>query len=133
MIRTALLLLLLALTPAAADQASQLPTFNQSISITTGNTYQAISSTTQAMRALTIQNTNTTTDNCFIEVSGLVTAGMTTSTAVTIAGKPASTAGKVSILLGPGQSYGRYYPHIPTGPIVGTCATAGDTMYVDWQ
>jgi hypothetical protein len=127
------LLALLFTAPAIAQQVSQLPTSNQSILITTGNTFQAISSGTQAMRSLTIQNNNTGTDNCWIEVSGLVTAGMTTATAVTISGKPASTAAKVSILLGPGVSYGRYEVHAPTGPIVGTCTTTGDSIYVDWQ
>jgi hypothetical protein len=127
------LLALLAATPAAAQQVSQLPTFNQSIAITAANTFQLISSGTQAMRSLTIQNNNTNTDSCWIEVSGLVTAGMTTASAVTIPGKPASTAAKVSILLPPGISYGRYQVHAPTGPIVGTCVAAGDTLYVDWQ
>jgi hypothetical protein len=130
------LLALLALfftAPAMAQQVSQFPTFNQSILITTGNTFQTISSGTQAMRSLTIQNNNTNTDNCWIEVSGIVTAGMTTSSAVTITGKPASTAAKVSMVLGPGVSYGRYQVHAPTGPIVGTCATTGDSLYVDWQ
>ncbi len=128
-------LALLIAVPALAQQGqvSQLPTFNQSIAITAGNTFQAIASGTQPMRSLTIQNNNANADNCWIEVSGLVTAGMTTSSAVTISGKPASTAAKVSILLSPGISYGRYQVHAPTGPIVGTCVTTGDTIYVDWQ
>jgi hypothetical protein len=58
---------------------------------------------------------------------------MTGASAVTIVGKPASTAAKVSILLSPGASYGRYQALAPTGPIVGTCATTGDSIYVDWQ
>ena len=126
---------LLVVGPAAAQQGqiSQLPTFNKSILITTGNTFQVISTAGQAMRSLTIQNNNAGADNCWIEVSGTVTAGMTTSSAVTIPGKPASTAAKVSILLGPGLTYSRYQVHSPTGPIVGTCATTGDSIYVDWQ
>lgn len=125
-------LLALLATSALAQQVSQAPTFNQSITVTTGNTFQVISSGTQAMRSLTIQNNNAM-DNCWIEVSGLVTAGMTTASAVTITGKPASTAAKVSILLPPGVSYGRYQVLAPAGPIVGTCATTGDSIYVDWQ
>lgn len=133
--RKYLALLALLVTPAMAQQGqvSQLPTFNQSISVTTGNAFQLISSGTTAMRSLTIQNNNTNTDNCWIEVSGIVTVGMTVASSVTITGKPASTAGKVAILLMPGVSYGRYQVHAPTGPIVGTCATAGDSLYVDWQ
>jgi hypothetical protein len=127
-------LVLLAASSAQAQQASQFQTFNHTIGITLGDTYQAISSGTQAMRSLTIQNNNTTaTDNCWIEISGIVTAGMTVASAVTTAGQVATTAEKASILLTPGQFYQRYFPHIPTGPIVGTCTTTGDSIYVDWQ
>jgi hypothetical protein len=213
-LRNLLLTTLLAITPAAAQQMSQLPTFNQTIHITAGGTYQAISGGTQAMRSLTIQNNNfnstvvsislatagvgcttgsqtftvvggtvtaatfTSTvaagaltspltlvnhgnysappispapatgggcttaptvnllsayDNCWIEISGAVAVGNTLSTAVTIPGQTASTAQAVSILLGSGGTYARYAPHGPTGPIVGTCTTTGDSLYVDWQ
>lgn len=127
-----ILFALLGINLAFAQTPSQLATSNQSISITAGNTYQAISPSGQSMKSLTIQNTNTS-DNCFIEISGIVAVGNTLTTAVTITGKPASTAQHVSILLGPGQSYSRYAPYIPTGPIVGTCAVTGDSIYVDWQ
>jgi hypothetical protein len=133
--RSALIaLVLMAASSAQAQQASQLATFNHTIAITLGDTYQAISSGTQAMRSLTIQNNNTTaTDNCWIEISGIVTAGMTVASSITTAGQVATTAEKASILLTPGQFYQRYFPHIPTGPIVGTCVTTGDSIYVDWQ
>jgi hypothetical protein len=133
--RAALILLamLAAILPAQAQQASQLASTNQSILITTANTYQAITVTNQPMRSLTIQNNNTTADNCFIGITGLVAAGMTTTTPVTPPNLPATTAIRASILLQPGQSYSRYWPHIPLGPIVGTCAVAGDSIYVDWQ
>jgi hypothetical protein len=210
----ALLLTLLAIAPAVAQQMSQLPTFNQTIHITTGGTFQLIASGTTAMRSLTIQNNNINTtvvslslasvgagcttgsqtftvvggsgtaatftstvaggvltspltlvnhgnytapapsptpatgggcttaptvnlvqatDNCWIEISGTVVAGNTLSTAVTIPGQSASTAQAVSIVLGSTQAYARYAPHGPTGPIVGTCTTTGDSLYVDWQ
>jgi hypothetical protein len=210
----ALLLMLLAITPAAAQQMSQLPTFNQTIHIVTGGTFQLIASGTTAMRSLTIQNNNINTsvvgvslatagagcttgsqtftltggtgtaatftstvaagvitspltlvnhgnysaptpsptpatgggcttaptvnvvqafDNCWIEISGAVAVGNTLGTAVTIPGQTASTAQAVSIVLGSGLTYARYAPHGPTGPIVGTCTTTGDSLYVDWQ
>lgn len=208
------LLAIIIITPAAAQQMSQLPTFNQTIHITTGGTFQLIASGTTAMRSLTIQNNNINTtvvgaslatagagcttgaqtftvvggtgtaatftgtvasgaisgvltlvnhgnysapapsptsatgggcttaptvnlvqafDNCWIEISGAVVAGNTLSTAVTIPGQSASTAAAVSIVMGSGLTYARYSPHGPTGPIVGTCTTTGDSLYVDWQ
>ena len=128
------LLAFLFAAPVYAQQASQLSTLNQSIAVATGGTYQTVSSGTTAMASLTVQNNNyTSSDYCFIEISGLVTSGMTTASAVTPQGKAATTAVKVSITLAPGQGYARYYPHLPKGPIVATCATTGDTLYVDWQ
>lgn len=210
------LLALLLTTPAMAQtgQMSQLPTFNQTIQIVTGGTYQLIASGTQPLRSLTIQNNNTNTtvtsislatvgagcttgsqtftvvggtgtaatftstvaagvltspltlvnhgnytaapispapatgggcttaptvnlvsatDVCWIEISGTVAVGNTLSTAKTIPGQTASTAQGVSIILNSGQFYKRYSPHGPTGPIVGTCTTTGDEIYVDWQ
>jgi hypothetical protein len=211
---TFLMLLMLLAIPASAQQMSQLPTFNQTIHITTGGTFQLISSGTQAQRSLTIQNNNINTtvvgaslatagagcttgsqtftlvggtgtaatftstvasgvltspltlvnhgnysaptpsptpatgggcttaptvnvvqafDNCWIEISGTVAVGNTLSTAITIPGQSASTAQAVSIVLGSGLTYARYAPHGPTGPIVGTCTSTGDSLYVDWQ
>jgi hypothetical protein len=133
--RNALIALaILAATPAYADRAWQLKSFNETIVITTGNTYQAVSSGTQAMQSLTIQNNNTTpADNCWIDISGVVTAGMTTASSVTTNGQVTTTAEKASILLTPGTLYQRYWPGIPTGPITATCVTTGDSIYVDWQ
>jgi hypothetical protein len=111
---------------------AQLPTFNNSVTVATVNTFQAISLPGQPMRSLTIQNNNAG-GNVWLEVSGLVTTGMTLSSAVTVTGQPASTAAKVSMLLMPGQSYCRYAPNLPTGPIVGTSDTAANSIYVDWQ
>lgn len=210
------LLALLLTTPAMAQtgQMSQLPTFNQTIHVVTGGTYQLIASGTQPLRSLTIQNNNTNStvtsislatvgagcttgsqtftvvggtgtaatftstvaagvltspltlvskgnytappispapatgggcttaptvnlvsalDACWIEISGAVAVGNTLSTAVTIPGQTASTAQAVSILINSSQHYDRYSPHGPTGPIVGTCTTTGDSLYVDWQ
>jgi hypothetical protein len=127
-------LAILASTPAYADRAWQLASHNETIVITTGNTYQQISGGTQPMQSLTIQNNNTTpADNCWIEISGIVTAGMTVASSVTTAGQVTTTAEKASILLTPGMFYQRYWPGIPTGPITATCVTTGDSIYVDWQ
>jgi len=129
------LLALLLITPAAA-QTSQLPVGNNSISITTGNTYQLVAARGQSMRSLTIQNNNAT-DACYVELSGLPTAAGTsqivagTTTTSTVIGGMATS--KWSILLAAGASLSRYYPFIPLGPIFATCATTGDSLYVDWQ
>jgi hypothetical protein len=74
----ALLALLLA-TPAVAQtgQMSQLPTFNQTIHVVTGGTYQLIASGTQPLRSLTIQNNNTNSTVTSISLA-TVGAGCTT-------------------------------------------------------
>lgn len=119
----------LLLAGAAALAQSAMTQENRSISVTTGNTYQAIAAVNQSRRMIQIQNNNTNTDNCFINDDGLVAAGNTTATSVTTA-NGAITAAKASILLQPGQAYTRYYPYVPSGPIVGTCASNGDSLYV---
>jgi hypothetical protein len=133
-----LILSVLLTSPALAQQASQLPSTNQSIVITTANTFQAITVSGLAMRSLTIENNNppphTNPDNCWIDITGLVTPGMTLSTMVTPPGRSAMTAERASIMLIPSEFYQRItLPHLPTGPITGTCDTAGDSIYVDWQ
>jgi hypothetical protein len=215
--RKLLALLALLLTTSAmaqTGQMSQLPSFNQTIHIVTGGTYQLVASGTQPLRSLYIQNNNTNStvtslslatagagcttgsqtftvvggtgtaatftstvaagvltspltlvsrgnytaaplspapatgggcttaptvnlasalDACWLEISGTVAVGNTLSTAVTIPGQTASTAQAVSILLNSSREYIRYSPHGPTGPIVATCTTTGDSLYVDWQ
>lgn len=121
----------LALAQAPARAQSAVPTANHSRSITTGNTYQLIQARDNTRRSLTIENNNAT-DNCFVNVDGTVVAGNTTSTNVTVDGNTI-TAAKASILLIPGGSYTRYYPYVPDGPIVATCASNGDSIYVDMQ
>ena len=105
------------------------------------NLYQASVGNTALMAAvaanparigLTIQNNQTSGDNCWVEVTGLVAAGNTLSTSVTT-GNGTTTAQQASILLTPSSSYQRYFPYLPRGPIVVTCATAGDSIYVDTQ
>ncbi|MCS3725497.1 hypothetical protein [Bradyrhizobium betae] len=110
-----------------------IPSANWSVSITTGNTYQTIQAADNSRRALTIQNNNVS-DNCWVNVDGSVVAGNTTSTSVTTSGsKQTMTAAKASLLLAPGGSYTRYYPYTDGGPIVGTCASSGDSLYVAVQ
>ena len=128
--------LLSSITFAAAEPPVDIPSLNGSVKITTGLTYQAIlpslGAPAQSRRSLTIENNNAT-DACYIEVTGLVVAGNTTSTSVTTT-SGAMAASLASIYLaGGGGSYTRYYPFIPSGPIVGTCATTGDSLYVDTQ
>lgn len=127
----ALAWMLMAALPALAQSA--MPTDNQSVSITTGLTYQSIQVANGSRRSVTIQNNNTTsTENCWINIDGTVAAGATTATSVTVKGV-SITAAKASILLQPGQAYTRYYPYVPNAAIVGTCTTTGDSIYADIQ
>lgn len=107
------------------------PTTAWSAKITTGLTYQQLLSQGNARRSVTIQNNNAS-DACYITVGGPVAAGNTTSTSVTINGV-SMTAQQASILLSAGQAYTRYYPFPPNDVILGTCATTGDSIYVDTQ
>ena len=127
------------LTPAALAQTPvDVPTVNHSVAITTGNTYQTVlaatsSSTDYNRKSVTIQNNNTNSDNCWIEISGLISAGMTTASTVTPLGGSSMTTVKASILLSPGGSWQRYFPYVPSGAVVATCAGSGDSLYVDAQ
>jgi hypothetical protein len=111
---------LVGLSGTALAQAPQMRgTLNGSVAITTGNTFQSIlAAPTGGTRrlSLTIQNNQTTTDNCWLFM-----------------GATASATKATSILLAPGQSYTRYYPYIPSDNIAATCASTSDTLYVDTQ
>lgn len=104
-------------------QSQQTGSLNSSTTITTGNTFQtvlpALTSTTYpgtpSRRSLTIQNNNTTTDNCWLWVT---------------TGTPSEAK---AILLQPGQGYTRYWPYVPSDAIQATCASSSDTLYVDTQ
>lgn len=128
-ILTVVVILALCLPAYAAQNA--LVTNNRSLTISVGNTFQVIMALNQNYNSLTIQNNNTA-DNCFIEVSGLVAAGNTTATTVTTSAATVTSA-QASMIIGPLGSYVRYYPNLPRGPIVATCATSGDSLYVDTQ
>jgi hypothetical protein len=104
---------------------AQTPAFtvNGSIAITAGNTFQQVlpampagSGGSAGRRSLTIQNNQTTTDNCWLYI-----------------GPTASATKGTSILLVPGGSYTRYFPYVPADNIAATCATTADTLYVDTQ
>lgn len=128
-IAAALALSLLA-GPALAQSA--LSTGNASISVTTGNTYQSVAKADNTRRMLQVQNNQNpaaSTDVCYVNDDGLVAAGNTTSTNVTTL-NGTMVASKASIMLVPGEAYTRYYPYVPDGPIVATCATTGDSLYV---
>ena len=134
--------LLLGFTAAAAAQVTNAATTNGSVKITTGLTYQVIqaavntSSTSGSVRhSLTIENNNTNGDVCYLFIGGTqITAGTTTaSTSITVGGV-SMTAAQASILLaGGGGSFARYFPYVPSDAIYGTCASAGDSLYVDTQ
>lgn len=117
---SALLALLCFSSSALAQAPTGIPTINRSVTISVGSTFQTvITSTTPpsgALRSLTIQNNNTNSDNCWIFL-----------------GPTASATKATSILLGPGGSYQRYSPYVPSDNIAATCATTSDTLYVDTQ
>jgi hypothetical protein len=105
---------------AHAQNIVNIPTTNRSVSITTGGTFQQILAATPNTRdtlyqSLTIQNNQTTTDNCWIHIGG------------------GTVNQSTSILLAPGQAYTRYFPYTPSDAIQGTCTTNGDKLYVDTQ
>lgn len=99
--------------------------------ITTGLTYQQILPANGGRLSLTIQNNNAT-DNCEILIAGPWQAGDTTTTSRAVAGQTL-TALQGSIVLLAGTAYTRYYPYIPSDPILATCTTTGDSLYVDTQ
>lgn len=136
--RKFLLVPLIFLASSGAIAQTAIPTVNNSVKVTTGLTYQQILPSTNvagaptSRNALQIENNNTNTDNCWINDDGTVAVGNTTSTSVTVNGT-AMTAAQASILLIPGGSYTRYYPHTPNGAIVGTCTNSADSIYAAIQ
>jgi hypothetical protein len=135
-IPVALAMLVLFVSCAKSQQPSQKPTANMSIKITTGGTFQQVAPLKQSMQSLTIQNNNPMAgaEMCYLDVSGAIPLGALLGGTANGVGSPApATWQGATILLPPGASYTRYYPYIPQGPIVATCTTTNDTLYVDWQ
>lgn len=112
----ALVALLLGSSGALAQsRPMSLNTLNSSATITAGNTFQTVLAAKANRQSLTIQNNNTNGDNCWLFI-----------------GSSAATKA-ISILLGPGGSYQRYAPYLPSDAIQATCTTTNDTLYVDTQ
>ncbi len=94
----------------ASAQVTNAATTNGSVVIATGNTFQtilsALGSPPSSRRSLTIQNNQTTTDNCWVFVGS------------------GSATKATSILLPPGQAYDRYFPYgaVRCDVTVPTCA-----------
>lgn len=111
---------LLAAASPSWGQVTPAATVNGSITITAGNTFQQVLAVIGApptpRRSITIQNNNTNGDNCWVFIGATATATKATS-----------------MLLGPGGSYQRYFPYLPSDNIAATCATTSDTLYVDTQ
>ena len=122
---------ILALFATHANAQTAIPSVNLSAKITTGLTYQQLLPKDDTRKALTIQNNNTT-DNCEIIFGSPFLAADTTATSRTVNGT-SLTALQASIVLTPGQSLTRYYPHLPSDIILGTCTTTGDSIYLDVQ
>lgn len=122
----ALLLCFIGIHSAAAQTpvagvAKNRSTLNSSVTVATGNTFQQVlpsivGSSSAQRQSLTIQNNNTSTDNCWLYL-----------------GSTASATEAKAIILGPGQAYTRYWPFVPSDAIQLTCASSSDTVYVDNQ
>ena len=97
--------------------AQNRPTVNISLANMTANVFQSLlpAVTGNPRQSLTIENNNTTNDNCWVFIGS---------------GTPAKTA---AILLIPGGSYTRYFPYVPSDPVQAACASNGDTLYADYQ
>lgn len=108
-------------------------TTNQSVKITTGLTYQTVLAASVTRHSLTIENNNSS-DTCYLIVGTTqITSGTTTTSSnITIAGATVTVA-QASITLGANGSYTRYYPFVPSDTIYATCASTGDSLYVDTQ
>lgn len=115
-------------------------TLNQSVKITAGLTYQNVlptniatnaNGTPEVRNALTIQNNNAS-DSCYLIIGTVaVTPGTTTTSSNLAIAGATITAQQASILLQAGGSYQRYWPYVPSDAIYGTCATTGDSLYID--
>ena len=133
-------------------QAQYRATINGSAKITTGLTYQTLLSSIQGAtpnsgasgaaglsqttqrQSLTIENNNAS-DTCYIIIGSTwgVVPGTTTTTSTSTFGGATVTAAQASITLIAAGSYTRYWPYVPSDTIYGTCATTGDSIYVDTQ
>jgi hypothetical protein len=120
-----------ALLATQVNAQTAIVTVNMSAKITTGLTYQQLLPKDDTRKSLTIQNNNTT-DNCEIIFGSPFLAADTTATSRTVNGT-SLTALQASIVLTPGLSFTRYYPHLPSDIILGTCTTTGDSLYIDIQ
>lgn len=93
-------------------------TVNSSVTITAGSTFQqalaSIVGSSKQRQSLTVQNNNTSTDNCWV-----------------FFGATASATKAASILLSPGQAVTRYWPYVPSDAVQVTCASTSDTVYVE--
>jgi hypothetical protein len=117
---------------SAAQAQSNRGTLNWSAKITTGNTFQTLRPAEQRW-SITIQNNNAS-DNCYLIVGGnQVTPGTTTVGTNVTTGGGTVTAQQAAILLTPGLPWQRYYPYVPNDAIYATCASTGDSLYVDTQ
>jgi len=125
---------LLAALPALAQNPQPIKSNNASVTITTGLTYQVLWAPKSNYNSVTFENNNlTTTDTCYVDLTGLVQPGNTTATSVVTPFGVTLTAAQASIQMVPGGSYGRYYPKLPSNQIVVTCTTSGDSLYADFQ
>lgn len=116
-----------ALVAGACAQTTPLSSTPKSKSIASGLTFQLLADSANR-RVIEIENNNTTsTENCWVLVGGPWQAGDTTASVRSIDGA-SITASKDAWLLQPGGSFTRYYPYIPSDPILVTCTNAGDSV-----
>ena len=99
----------------AQTTTPQEPTGNL-VTIVTGNKFQqVVPATGTKRRSLTIKNSNTNDESCWVFIGG---------------GRASKDN---SIVLDPGSSYLRYSPFVPSDAIQATCASSSDTLDVEYQ
>lgn len=124
--RVAAIICMLMLATSASGQQNR-GGLNYSAVLPTGLTYVTVIPSGPKFSIEMVNNN--ASDMCWIEVTGLVKAGNTTSTNVTTQ-NGTITAQQASYPLVAGGSYQRYSPntYVPQGPIVVACASNNDSI-----
>ncbi|HEY2527670.1 MAG TPA: hypothetical protein VGJ20_06910 [Xanthobacteraceae bacterium] len=94
---------------------SDRPTTHAVVTITTAKVFQQVLPPASNLEGLTIENNNKNGNNCWLFI-GSGSATIATST-----------------LLTQGASYIQYWPFVPSGAILATCDSSGDTLSIEMQ
>lgn len=101
--------------PISSNPAPALPTNNFSVNIVTGHSFQTAIVANTFRKSLTVANNNANGDTCWLFI-----------------GSSVASLGN-SIILPANASYFRNQGTIPSDAIQVTCASNGDSIYVDYQ